>query len=75
MHHACYGVETENGVITEAAPIAEWAMGRSIEVLIDMVLRRGGTVLVFPEICLACGFPRHRGDGPCLESFETGCWR
>ena len=59
MHHAVYGAIVRDGVIIEAAPIADWSIGRPIDVLIDVVDRRGGWVMQVIARCSACGFPFH----------------
>lgn len=73
MHHACYGVETKGNTIVAAPPIADWCIGRSIEVLIDVVSRRGGSVEILSVVCPSCGMPyhptTHMENEPCPELF------
>lgn len=31
LSYACFGLEVEDGIVTEAAPIARWAVGKRVE--------------------------------------------
>jgi hypothetical protein len=44
LSYACYGVWVENGVIVDAAPIARWAIGKSISYFEGWVRKKGGTI-------------------------------
>lgn len=44
LSYACYGVITLCDLVIEAAPIAKWAVGKHLKVLVSWVNMRGGTV-------------------------------
>jgi hypothetical protein len=44
LDYACYAVHVEDGVIKEAAPIAKWATGKTLEWFTGWVEKKGGYV-------------------------------
>ena len=44
LPYACYGVIVEDGIIVDAAPIARWAVGRTLESFELWVKRNGGKI-------------------------------
>lgn len=44
LPYACYGVEESDGKIVGAAPIARWAIGRSLSDFTRWVAKKGGSI-------------------------------
>lgn len=44
LSYACYGIETENDIIVDAPPIANWAKGKTFEEFRKFVKRKNGII-------------------------------
>lgn len=44
LSYSCFGVVAEDGVVTAAAPLAGWAVGKTLEEFESWVRSKGGTV-------------------------------
>jgi hypothetical protein len=42
IKYACFGIITENDIITEAPPIAKWSIGKTIDEFKVFVKRKNG---------------------------------
>lgn len=45
LSYATFGIETKDNIITEAAPIAKWMIGKHIHEIEKWVLSKKGTIL------------------------------
>ena len=43
--YACFGVVVRNGIVVEAAPIAKWAVGKSLADVVEHFKRKRAKVL------------------------------
>lgn len=55
--HACYGIVTMGGVVTETAPIGRWLLGKSVEQARAWAKSKGGRLA-------ACDSGKHRPSPP-----------
>jgi hypothetical protein len=44
LSYACYAVEVEDGIIKDSAPIAKWAIGKSLKWFEGWVAKKGGRI-------------------------------
>jgi hypothetical protein len=44
--YACFGVTVDNCIIIEAAPIASWMIGKSLDTISKWLLRKNGTIIL-----------------------------
>ena len=42
VSYGCFGVVFRNGIVVDAAPIAKWMLGKSVETVIHWVSKTGG---------------------------------
>jgi len=48
--HECFGIEATNGIVTRAAQIAEWTVGKRINYVLNFYrIRKGSTVTIAQE--------------------------
>lgn len=47
LSYAVFAIVVENGIVRVAAPIGRWTVGKSLAVVADWVLSKGGRVTVF----------------------------
>jgi hypothetical protein len=43
--YACFGLIVEDQTVIEAAPIAQWAVGKQAQKVFDYFLGKGGTIV------------------------------
>jgi hypothetical protein len=43
--YACFCLVVRDGVVVEAAPIAKWVMGKSVEYVVSYFRRKGASVV------------------------------
>jgi hypothetical protein len=42
--YACFYISTANGIVTHAAPIAKWAVGKQVATVLDYYKRKGAEI-------------------------------
>ena len=42
LPYATYGIEVDNGIVTDAAPIAKWMVGKDTQFVKSWIAKKGG---------------------------------
>lgn len=45
IHYACFGIASENNIIKEAPPIADWMIGRTLQYIKPFLIRNQAKVI------------------------------
>jgi hypothetical protein len=50
IKYACFGIETNNGICTNAAPIAKWMIGKSVSEIALWVSKKHGEMIELVDL-------------------------
>lgn len=45
LHYACFGIESKAGIVTDAAPIAAWMKGKTLQEIKPFLVRKKAKVV------------------------------
>lgn len=50
LPYATYGIEVEDGIVIDAAPIARWMIGKDTQTVRNWIAKKGGVWKMLPDV-------------------------